>query len=182
MIPRSTASDQRRIPAFTAVELLIAIGILAVLAAVAFPVTNMVIARGKAADCINNLNNIGAALSLYLAQNNNRFPELAAGRMDKGDDVPTIDTVLAEYTDSLEIFHCKADDGNHFHTSGSSYFWNNTLNGQHVTKLNFMGIVEDPRGIPVVFDKENFHVSRGDEVNILYADGHIDKNIVLRAE
>ena len=182
MILKATMIRSRKTSAFTAVELMIAIAIVAVLAAVAVPLTNRVLARGKAADCINNLNNIGSALSMYLAQNNNRFPELAAGKSDKSEDVPTIDTVLAEYTDSQEIFHCAADDGNHFQKTGSSNFWNNTLNGQHVTKLNFLGVFKDPRGIPVVFDKENFHVSRGDEVNILYADGHIDKDIVLRAE
>ena len=80
MILKATMIRSRKTSAFTAVELMIAIAIVAVLAAVAVPLTNRVLARGKAADCINNLNNIGSALSMYLAQNNNRFPELAAGK------------------------------------------------------------------------------------------------------
>jgi len=96
--------------------------------------------------------------------------------------VDTIDTVLGEYIDNPEVFHCKADTGNFFEETGTSYFWNNALNGQNVTSLNFLGIVEDKSGIPVITDKENFHLHWGDEVNILYADGHTDKNLILRVE
>ena len=34
----------------------------------------------------------------------------------------------------------------------------------------------------MIADKENFHLYRGDEVNILYADGHTDKNLILHVE
>ncbi len=56
--------------------------------------------------------------------------------------------------------------------TGTSYFWNFTLNGQRVeTAFSLVGGADLGR-IPVLSDKEGFHPHVPDKVNILYADGH----------
>ena len=53
------------------------------------------------------------------------------------------------------------------------------LNGQDADRLHVMGMNFDPHQIPLLFDKEKFHASRGEPKarNFLYADGHI-KNLL----
>jgi len=162
---------------FTLIEILVVLAITAVLAGLAFPAFQRVKVNARAATCTANLKNLGAGLGLYLIDHDDVFPTLAPARADFSDLTPTIDTVLLEYVGAIDVFRCPADRDQLFETSGTSYFWNSTLNGQHAARLNFLGLVKDDVGIPVISDKENFHQRRGDEVNILYADGHIDKEV-----
>lgn len=60
--------------AFTLIEVLVVLGIVALLAAILFPAFNS--ARGKArqASCQNNLHQIGLAISLYAQDSDGKFP------------------------------------------------------------------------------------------------------------
>lgn len=168
--------DMRR-RGFTLIELLVVITIIAALVTISVPVTNMVLARARAAHCMNNLKNIGAALNLYLGDHNNTMPALVMARESSNDDAPAVETVLLEYAGSNEVFHCKGDTKRLFETTGSSYLWNSLLNNQNVASLEFMGFLKNSAGIPVVSDKESFHKYLSPQVNILYADGHVAKEI-----
>lgn len=66
----------RRGGAFTLIELLVVIAIIAVLAALAFPAAQRMIASGKTAEATGNIRQIGALMSSYVAENNNRLPLL----------------------------------------------------------------------------------------------------------
>lgn len=66
---------------FTLVELLVVIGIIAVLAALLFPVFKGVRQRAQATTCANNLNQLGLAFRQYLQDNGNRYP--GAGQYQK---------------------------------------------------------------------------------------------------
>lgn len=61
--------------AFTLVELLIVIAILAVLAAVLFPVFSQAKETGKRTVCLNNLRQIGLGLTIYLSDYDDRLPD-----------------------------------------------------------------------------------------------------------
>ena len=63
--------------------------------------------------------------------------------------------------------------------AGSSYSWNSLLNGEDGDHLQAFGMKFDPHAMPLMYDKEKFHASRGvgKEQNFLYADGHI-KNLL----
>jgi prepilin-type processing-associated H-X9-DG protein len=74
--------------------------------------------------------------------------------------------VLAPYLENPDAFRCPQDK-KEFEKSGSSYLWNNTQNGRHVTKLSFFGIEDRPEKIPLISDKEAWHP---DGTNFLYAD------------
>ena len=68
------ASNHRR--AFTLIELLVVIAIIAVLAGLSLPVISGMRESGNSVKCISNLKQIGSALNLYAADNNNGYPAL----------------------------------------------------------------------------------------------------------
>ncbi len=162
--------------AFTLVELIVVIAVIALFAIIAFPAFQRVIASGRATACISNLRQLGAALNTYLADNNNIMPTLKVGRDKLTDDAPVIDNTLDKYVSEKKVFACPADPRFAAET-GTSYFWNVTLNGQALASLNFLGLVDQHSRIPILGDKEGFHPYLQDKVNILYADGHASKDV-----
>lgn len=163
--------------AFTLVELLVVIGIVALLAGLAYPVYQRVSQGGKSAACISNLRQLGAGLNAYLNDHEMRMPVLMVARESLKQDVPVIDNTLNAYVTSPAVFSCPSDNKNFFATTGTSYCWNVALNDQPLATLNFMQLVTDLTHIPIISDKEGFHPYLEDKVNILYADGHATKDV-----
>jgi len=162
--------------AFTMVELLVVITIIAILAGIAFPVYNHVIASARAAACVSNLRQLGAALNLYLADHNATMPTLAAGRSSSSQDVAVIDNTLNAYANAPGVFACPADQQGIAAATGTSYYWNSAMNSQTLANLNFLAI-GNLSAIPIISDKEGFHPYLANKVNILYADGHATQNL-----
>ena len=163
--------------AFTLIELLVVIAIIAILAAILVPVGSRVIEKGRATQCLSNLRQLGMGLSAYLTENNNTMPTLKAGRESLGEDVPVIDNTLDKYLADRNAFACPADQAGFARKTGTSYHWNVGLNGQAVANLNFLGLVSEHSRIPILGDKEGFHPYLEDKINLLYADGHVTKDI-----
>jgi prepilin-type N-terminal cleavage/methylation domain-containing protein/prepilin-type processing-associated H-X9-DG protein len=161
---------------FTLVELLVVIAVIAVLAALLTPVFQRVVAGGRATACIGNLRQLGVGLGAYVMDHDNTMPVLKTARQKLSDDVPVIDNTLDHYLTQRAVFACPADS--HFAAeTGTSYIWNVALNGQPVSNLNFLGIVDERSRIPIMADKEGFHPYTDNKVNILYADGHASKEL-----
>lgn len=151
---------------FTLTELLAALAVVAALAGIGAAVARPILAKSRQAACLNQLRSLGAALESYLQEHNQTLPHLAAGRSSKTDPSPVLETTLLPYLESAEAFRCPQDK-KEYETSGSSYLWNSTQNGLHVSQLDFFGIKDRPDRIPLVFDKESWHPGG---TNFLYAD------------
>lgn len=164
--------------AFTLLELLVVIVLVAVLATLTMAVAGRYAEKGRAVSCMSNLRSLGSALNLYLGENNAIMPTLQLGRKSKDEDVPVIDNTLDHYIPDKKVFACPSDK-TFFATTGTSYHWNNALNGQSVAALNFMGVTDQPSFIPLMGDKEGFHQQSDHKVNILYADGHASKELTF---
>ena len=161
---------------FTLVELLVVLGIIAVLVAIIVPAYQRVTASGRSAACLSNLRQLGAAVNLYLGENQMIMPTLLAGRTTRDEEVPVIDNTLNKYVPDPAAFLCPGD-GKFGPASGSSYLWNVALNGQPASSLNFLGVINEASRIPILGDKEGFHPYLKDKVNILYGDGHATQGL-----
>lgn len=164
-------SPRRR--GFTLMEVSVAIAIVMILAAIGIPAFDRMKDQARSAGCVQKLRHLGSCVNLYATDHGMKLPVMAAARHDKSEEIPVLDTVLADYVSDETYFHCPADHDRIWERTGTSYFWNSTLNGQHLGHLDFLGLTQNDVGIPMVADKENFHKNVGDEVNVLYADGHV---------
>ena len=175
-LQRGCSGNTRR--GFTLVELLVVTGLVAILVASTVPAYQRVTATGRSTTCLSNLRQIGAALNLYLGEHQMLMPELKAGRASREDEVPVLDNTLNKYTENPAVFLCPAD---HLYgpASGTSYSWNVALNGQPLSNLNFLGVLNVPSKVPILGDKEGFHRHLKDQVNILYGDGHVTQGLRL---
>lgn len=154
--------------AFTLVELLVVIGIIAVLAGLITPVALKASREAKRAACLGKLRGLGVSLEAYLGDHLGVMPMLEMGRTSESQDVPVLETILKDYVSGSDAFQCPADEELYAKT-GSSYFWNSTQSGLRKHQLNMMGTRDQPEIVPLIFDKEAFHPNpKG--VNFLYAD------------
>jgi len=169
--------------AFSLIELLIVIAIIAILAALLLPVLNRAHEEGRATACVSNLHQIGLALQMYVDANNNTLPVMEDAPMNTNalatNAMPTVNVVLGTDLANTNVLHCPSDFQKIFQLTGSSYSWNNLLNGENASRLVVFGMTFRPQAIPVFFDKQGFHAARGPNkaVNYLYADQHI-KNLL----
>jgi prepilin-type N-terminal cleavage/methylation domain-containing protein len=178
--------------AFTLIELLVVIAVIGLLAAMLLPVLGRSKEAGRGAACISNLRQIGVAIQLYIQDNNNHLPFINDQFPGVTNTYPGPDVVLSNHLGNVNVLLCpsdkwKADTGvpfptrpaTYFGQTGSSYSWNNLLNGQNADQLEAMGMKFAPMQIPLMFDKEGFHAARGPkkDVNYLYGDNHI-KNLL----
>jgi len=167
------------------IELLVVIAIIGILAALLMPTLGRSKEAAKGAACISNLRQVGVALQLYVDSNNQRLPIMrdklvvTDTNQPPTNSFPSVDIVLRDELGNTNVLRCLSDREELFEQTGSSYAWNNLLNGQRADNLTALGMRFDPHAIPVFFDKEKFHAARGPAkaVNYLYADGHI-KNLL----
>ena len=168
---------KRRIGAFTLLELLVVITIIGGLVALIYPVYERSVAGSRAASCTSNLRQLGVGLNAWLNENNMMMPTLKIGRSSINDDVPVIDNTLDKYLPDRRVFACPGDNQGLAIKTGTSYCWNVALNGQAVANLNFLSMVTDTTHIPILADKAGFHPYLDNKVNLLYADGHVTKDV-----
>mgnify|MGYP001197206972 CR=1 FL=1 len=178
---RPNVTTHRHSRGLTMVEILVAVAIIGLLAAIGVPTFRMMKANARSVLCAGKLREIGIGLNEYFADHGLTYPSLVAARESREQDDPAIDTVLLEYLGDEFAFQCPADHGI-FEKTGSSYFWNSLVNGQKTSNLQLLGMKGHPSGIPLVSDKENFHEDVGDGVNVLYGDGHVLREVQFVVE
>jgi prepilin-type N-terminal cleavage/methylation domain-containing protein len=137
----------RRSSAFTLVELLVVIGIIAVLVAIMLPTLNRVRAKSRKTVCLSNLRQLGQATHIYAAENKGWLPARPDGSpwppqvlMWPGakDQRPLFAGYLADYTieRSSPTFYCPGNDGLiHSYERG----WNNGLGGMYIIGYAYYG-------------------------------------------
>ncbi len=93
-----------RCRAFTLVELLVAVGVIGILAALLFPVVNKARSQARKTTCLSNLRQVGLALNLYEQDWGQYAPQ---GWHDNSQDLELVlPDPLAAYTHGAALYQC----------------------------------------------------------------------------
>jgi prepilin-type N-terminal cleavage/methylation domain-containing protein/prepilin-type processing-associated H-X9-DG protein len=103
-------------PAFTLIELLVVIAIVAVLASLAYAGAGSMIGKGHATKCLSNMRQIGAAMQMFVGDNDGRLPGTSHG--------VSWTNSLGAYLGTNFIGKCPAVPE---HRARVSYGWNDSL-------------------------------------------------------
>ena len=164
-------------------EILVAVAVITTIIVIAVPAWQRTQSTSRSVACMQNLRQIGAGLTRYLADHDQTFPTLVMARESKEQQVPTIDTELASYLPDPKIFACPEDTKDLAKTTGTSYLWNYKLNGQKLSSLAVSFVKSDTielqSQIMVVGDKEGWHPFLKNKLNVLYADGHASQELTF---
>ncbi len=131
---------------FTLVELLVVIGIIALLLGILLPVISRVRAGAQRTACRTELRDIGAMFQMYLNDSKNRLPHINTmpSMRPKITDAPALVEVLQPYhRGEVRVFRCGADVirqpspgspagfDTYFEREGSSYHYNPMLSARY---------------------------------------------------
>ena len=186
-----------RLRAFTLIELLLAIAIIAALIGILFPALSAARARGVRTACSSNLRQVGMAMRSYLDTSNDVYPfasfmpSIDAFPVSTGETIFIVD-VLLPYAPDPKVFSCPKDQGqmerpapyvgrSYFDTGKSSYeYRSHLLGGQTMESAlrriqDFMGERRMENTIWIFRDYDNFHGEGGSEGarRYVYSDGHV---------
>lgn len=172
--------------AFSLIELLVTISVIALLLGIALPVLSTVRNTAQRAKCASQLKGVGVGLQAYLTDSKNVMP-IVATMPSINVDTPALADVLDPYLDSPEALHCESDPGgyersdvenagkSYFETERSSYAFNTFLGGRRPEDTR---LAEHWGEIYVftMYDYRPFHGSPGrtGSTNYLFTDGHVE--------
>src|SRR5690348_14674101 len=114
---KGTFRLSRRLAAFTLTELLVAIGIIALLIAILIPVISKANQAAKSTSCVANLRSITNAFRIYANANRMYLPDPANEQL-------SWEQMISPYYQGGS-FQCPSDD-ELFPSVGSSYDWRDT--------------------------------------------------------
>src|SRR5579862_8014391 len=122
--PERQSMNKMRSYGFTLIELLVVIAIIAILAAILFPVFAKVREKARQTSCASNLKQIGLAISQYIQDYDEKYPE---SRHCDANWTPWQSQILT-YIKSASVFRCPDNNDGTF-VNGS----NNTIPTSYVS-------------------------------------------------
>jgi prepilin-type processing-associated H-X9-DG protein/prepilin-type N-terminal cleavage/methylation domain-containing protein len=172
---------KRRIIAFTLLELLVVLAIIALLTTLVLPNAQSMIQRGLSLKCAGNLRVIGVALSQAVTDNNGQYPEIdqaAAPVYPPGSGATNLIGALGPYGVVTNTIQCPVDmrtTPSSFKQYGSSYEWNPLFDDDTTTTpiLYLAPGVKIPVNSARVRLVTDFLPLHRGKMNALFGDGHV---------
>jgi len=175
--------------AFSLIELIVVIAIIAILTSFAMPVIGSMIERGRSAKCLNNLRQIGTAVQQYVNENDYRFPLIETEPPTIGNGgVPALQA-LEPYGVTQATLTCPTDAAgtNSVAQYGTSYHFSPALQEELASNVNIYTRrgtfqVSNIGRLTVASDFTGVHTRRTTEedtpylkkgMNVLKADGRV---------
>ncbi len=178
MNPHSSLRAGRK--AFTLIEVLVGVAIIACLMSLLMPGIQKMQDRAKVMACAGNLRTIGLCGLQYSAENDQKLPVIEPWPSDPvysaEDNAKTILDALGPYGLTKQAVTCRVDVAgpNYLAKEGSSYQWCPMANGQSLqaVKLTWANMSGDIKlsQLLVAFDYTNLH---NEKSNVLFGDGHV---------
>jgi prepilin-type processing-associated H-X9-DG protein/prepilin-type N-terminal cleavage/methylation domain-containing protein len=116
-------SKPRAAAAFTLVELLVVITVIAVLAGLTMAVTNVAMQKGHATKCLSNMRQMGVAVRSYANDHDGYLPDTGHARAEDGTSLSWLNT-LASYLGPKFIGRCPSNPNQE---TPVSFGWNDLL-------------------------------------------------------
>lgn len=171
---------KRRIIAFTLVELIVVLAIIALLSTLVLPLGQTMILKARSLKCSYNLKSIGLAAAQAASDNNNQYPEIdqaAVPIYPSGSGATNLIGALGPYGITTNTIQCPIDMGSHpssFQTYGSSYEWNPVFDDESTTTPTlYFGTQPIPVNSTHVRLCADFLPIHKGRVNAVYGDGHV---------
>jgi prepilin-type processing-associated H-X9-DG protein/prepilin-type N-terminal cleavage/methylation domain-containing protein len=170
--------------AFTLVELLVVMGIIALLAGLGFPALQNALASARSIQCAGNLHKIGAAITQAASDNNGVYPEIAQAASNPyppGSDAKDLYDTLSPYGITQNDLKCPVDvatgKASAYTQYGSSYEWNPVFDDEvTVTPILYFNGMQIPINSSRVRLCTDFNAIHNGRMNMLYGDGHVRKH------
>jgi prepilin-type processing-associated H-X9-DG protein/prepilin-type N-terminal cleavage/methylation domain-containing protein len=178
-------TPSRFTPAFTLVELLTVIAIIACLVSLLLPSLAEVRQKADTLKCIGNLKQIGTSLLLNANDHNQRMPVIEPWPTQPvyaaGDGAQTMLQALGPYGITNAALQCPADvrGPNYFAKEGSSYQWFPMANGQSTQAIKsvfFFNNQNQGMTMSQLFLAFDYTAVHGGKSNVLFGDGHVTTN------
>jgi len=171
--------------AFTLIEILVVIAIIALLAAILFPVFSRARENARSKNCLSNERQIAMALITYKQDNDRRFPPPNA---------PGVDGWAAHLSlNANQVFQCPSEEGDD--SAGFTDYWLNAeLLGMHDVRMRYpsntiligdgnagspgyvLGAENDATSVPPILAWEasgDYATRHLGGANYAFADGHV---------
>lgn len=173
----------RKLGAFSIVELLIVLSIIAMLGALLFPTMSILLEKRDVTACASNIRQIISAALIYAADSNNRLPVIEPDPLSDNHVYPPqaeakgLLETLSPYGVNESLLVCRADlkGPSNNTTRGSSYEWIPLFDNEPINNLRLLVdntvIVVPPNRAAIVSDWENVHSGKR---NVGYVDGHVE--------
>lgn len=172
-LPKRRASAR----AFTLVELLCVMGILALLVNLAAPALVSARRKAQSAGCASNLRQIGVCFLACVGDNNNQYPEIepdpSTTIYPPEDNAKSLLATLQPYGLSTDVLRCPADTI-YYRSQTNSYYWRPFLDDESsAAPVYYRRGQAVPASSSRVCVTTDWAAPHGGRANRLYGDGHV---------
>jgi prepilin-type N-terminal cleavage/methylation domain-containing protein/prepilin-type processing-associated H-X9-DG protein len=196
--------------AFTLIELLVVVAIIAILASLLYPVTNQIIDQARAAQCNNNLRQLGLMIQSVAADSDGEYPKIENDpknpiHTEKDGKIWTLPQLVKSRGGSVAILKCPGDmqaklahpgsgaTTSYFDSKGSSYEWYPFFEGEKTVAPRRFGRGDrvstvPPRRVRLLMDyaesgeAPHNRSADGSKMHVLYADGSVRDVFLAKAQ